>query len=170
MFCLECGSDMVASRDAITECYRGESFTVEGIEHLVCPRCGEYSLTADASRELSRSIAGQYAELHGLLRPDEILALRGKLGLSQAEFQRMLGVTGVAASRWETGRCQQSKSVDLLMRLARDHECVARDLMEKAEVGGKRFASKGSSCTFSARMAGRTPLVSFEERTVSDAR
>lgn len=169
MFCLECGSDMVATRDAIIESYRGESFAVEGIEHLVCPRCGEYSLTADASRELSRSIAGQYAELHGLLRPDEILALRSKLGLSQAEFQRMLGVTGVAASRWETGRCQQSKSVDLLMRLTRDHECAARDLMEKAEVGGRRSISKGSSCTFSAHLAGKSPSVSFQERNASNA-
>lgn len=155
MFCLECGCDMAPSTDPITEVYRGESIVAEGIEHYVCPKCGEYSISAEGSKKLSRALVNAFAERQGLLTPDQIVALRKKCNLNQADFQKALGVTGVTASRWETGRTQQTKPVDNLMRMMDKHPCVALDLMQRAEVGEYGRVIENSTCVF--RNMERTP-------------
>ena len=155
MFCLECGCDMVLSTDPITEVYRGESIVVEGIEHFACPNCGEYSVSAEESKKLSRALANVFAERQGLLAPDQIVALRKKYNLNQSDFQKVLGVTGVTTSRWETGRTQQTKPVDNLMRMMDKHPCVAFDLMQRAEVGEYGRVIESSTCVF--RNTERTP-------------
>jgi putative zinc finger/helix-turn-helix YgiT family protein len=162
MFCLDCGCEMVETRDAIVEKYKDESFAVEGVEHFVCPQCGEYSLTAAASRKLTKGLVSQYARLHGLLTPEEIVAIRNNLNLTQVEFQKMLGVSGVSVSRWETGRAQQSKPLDNLMRGIAGYPCFAKDLMERSEVGVHRYVSKSTACSSFAHSEPVLPDISFE--------
>lgn len=135
MICPDCACDMVISTEAIVEEYKGEKISVDGIEHYICPECGEYAIGAKASKKLTRELTSEYARRQGLLTPDQIIAIRKKLKLNQGDFQKMLGVSGVTVSRWETGVAQQSKSADLLMREADLHACVALDLMKRAKVG-----------------------------------
>ena len=120
MFCCECGHEMVLRHGPMAESYRGEEITVEDVERWECPHCGNDVMdTAEASR-VSRELANRYAHVHGLMSPDEILALRKSLRLNQAEFEELLGVSRPAACRWERGSVIQTKTADLLMRVVRD--------------------------------------------------
>lgn len=135
MFCPDCGCDMALSTEPITEEYRGEKIAVDGIEHYVCPECGEYAVGADESKRLARELVRKYAEARGLLTPEQVAAVRRKTGLSQGDFQEILGVSGVTVSRWETGKAQQSKMADNFLRIIDKFGCVAPELMQRAEVG-----------------------------------
>lgn len=53
----------------------------------------------------------------GRLTPDEVLKIREKSRLSQAEFSRITGFGEASLSRWETGAQVQNASSDRLLRL-----------------------------------------------------
>lgn len=120
MICSECGGALRETREPIVEEYRGERFSVSGIRHFVCDSCGSYELLAEGADLLSQKIADQYAARHELLTPAEIKEARKSLGLTQVEFERLLGVSSPTCSRWENGAVQQSKSSDRLIRLIAD--------------------------------------------------
>lgn len=161
MFCPECGCDMVLSKEPITIDYRNENIAIEGIEHYACPECGEYAVSAEASKLLAEKARHLHAERHGLLPPSEIAAIRKRLGLTQTEFQELLGVTGVTVSRWENGKSQQTKTADKLMRMADAHACCARDLMQLAEVGPSGRVIDDSVCVYRRRQDRQIPRVRF---------
>ncbi len=80
----------------------------------------------DNADRLSREQMRQVAKAKGILSPDEIRGIRKGLGLTQEEFQRLLGVSSPAVSRWETGAMLPSKTTDNLMRvIAEVPEAVA---------------------------------------------
>lgn len=60
MFCPDCGCDLEKSFNPITEEFKGLNITVNGIHHYICPKCGEYMIDADGSKELFKSIREQY--------------------------------------------------------------------------------------------------------------
>lgn len=86
----------------------------------MCDSCGSYELLAEDADLMSQKIADQYAARHELLTPAEIKEARRSLGLTQVEFERLLGVSSPTCSRWENGAVQQSKSSDRLIRLIAD--------------------------------------------------
>lgn len=51
------------------------------------------------------------------MRPNEVLAIRRRLGLTQIEFARAVGVSRVTVVCWETGRHGVRESAARLMRL-----------------------------------------------------
>ena len=135
MFCPDCGCDMIMSTEPITEEYKGERIAVSGIEHHLCPGCGEYAIEAKGAKILAHEIVCEYAKMKGLLTPDQVASVRKKTGLNQSDFQKMIGVTGVTVSRWETGKSQQSKLADNFLRIIDKFEFVVPELMQRAEVG-----------------------------------
>ncbi len=134
MRCMECGAEMRRTDGPMTEEYRGETFTVDGIGRWVCDACGNDEMGVGEAERLSRELAREYARAHGLLMPDEIKRLRNSLGLKQTEFEKMLGVSSPTVSRWETGAMQQSMTANRLMLLLRDCPEAAETLLEMAEV------------------------------------
>lgn len=117
MRCMDCGAELRRTTEPITEVYKGYSLTVCGIEHYVCDSCGEYEVDPDAANELSQALLAEYARARGLLAPHEIRSIRKRLGMTQAEFEELLGVSTPTVSRWETGAAAPSKSVCKLMQL-----------------------------------------------------
>lgn len=94
---------------------------IPDLEIVACanPDCrpehpGDNELHDDAS--LWRIGEETYRQL-GLLTPGEIREGREKLGLSQQEFQELLGLGGNSLSRWENGRVYQSRSIDRFLRV-----------------------------------------------------
>ena len=83
---------------------------------------------ASAATKLAHALACQYAKAHELLSPSDIKDLRSDLGLTQHEFESLLGVSKPTASRWENGASQQSITANTLMRLIRDVPEVRRYL------------------------------------------
>ena len=51
-------------------------------------------------------------------RPDDIRGIRAKLGLSQAEFALLIGVSVATLQNWEQGRRQPEGPARALLRIA----------------------------------------------------
>lgn len=159
MICCECGHEMRLTNEPMRETYRGEEIVVDGIERWSCDDCGNYVVPLEQADRLSRSLADAYAEEHHLLSPGEVRSARRELGMTQKEFESMLGVSSPSASRWESGKVAQSKPVDLLIRVARDVIGAAEYLIGEtagkvasarvpsADTGYKRFDGRWSCAT-----------------------
>jgi putative zinc finger/helix-turn-helix YgiT family protein len=83
-------------------------------------RCGsceeEFYLPGMMDAVLRRATARIRAE-DGLLAPEQVKALRARLGLTQPEFEQLLGVGKNTCVRWERGTIPQSAATDSLLRL-----------------------------------------------------
>lgn len=134
MRCPECGGELRETRDPMREPYRGEEFVVEGILHHQCDSCGEYLIGLEEEALLSRRLHEEYARRHDLLSPAQIRATRTALGVSQKQFEAMLGVSSPTVSRWETGYMQQTLVADNLIRLVGQVPGAADLLMRRANV------------------------------------
>ena len=67
MICTECGSKLVKVNTHLVEEFRGEEFTVKGIERYECQECGSYELDLDMADKLNTAIFEQYCKKHGIL-------------------------------------------------------------------------------------------------------
>ena len=153
MLCPECGHELVETSEPLAEEYKGERFVVEGIVRKECKECGEYVISAEQSNALAGGLQAAYREAHGLLTPGEIHDIRSNLGLSQKEFEQMLGVTSPTVCRWETGRLVQPKLADNYLRAIRDHGCVSDDAMRRAEIRKPPQFSEASCISFARYMS-----------------
>jgi len=86
---------------------------VETIEVEVYEKFGEEILTAE-SRELIERITAQHM---GVMTGGEIRQLRTRLGYTQAAFSKLFQCGEKSLTRWESGRCNPSGIVNLLLRL-----------------------------------------------------
>lgn len=77
---------------------------------------GEELLTPEAHEMIEQT----QARYMGLLTPDELKALRNRLGLTQRELGDLLQVGEKSYTRWETGRSRPSRSINVLLRALRD--------------------------------------------------
>ena len=55
------------------------------------------------------------------IEPDSVLAVRAKLGLTQAQFARALGISPDTLQNWEQGRRQPTGPARVLLRIAAKH-------------------------------------------------
>lgn len=115
--CAECGGEVRRSTEPIAVDVRGETVRVPGIEHGRCAVCGEEYLPLDAAERLQKEAVRRLKATRGLLSPEEIRAIRRSLSMSQAEFEKLLGVGPKTVVRWENGTVFQSATADRLMRL-----------------------------------------------------
>lgn len=134
MICVECGAQMRKTSEPMEETFRGVALILTGIEHYKCDNCGEVVLSAKEAKKYDRQLISAYSSKVGLLRPDEIKAIRNKYQLTQQEFERVLGVVSPSVSRWETGKVIPSKQVDLLMRAYDEKPDLMRKRMEEVGV------------------------------------
>ncbi len=72
---------------------------------------GEPILGGEALRLIDRA----KARYMGLLLPEEIAALRERLGMTQKDMCELLKIGAKTYSRWETGRERPSQSMNLLL-------------------------------------------------------
>lgn len=82
----------------------------------ICKDCNE-RYTAEGAEEAEYDAICDHLER---LRPAEIVALRQRAGLTQAELALQLGVGRASIARWETRAQLQSKVYDVLLREWRD--------------------------------------------------
>lgn len=129
MKCFRCAKgNMVTRVTEIQSNVRGESFTVQA-EALVCPRCGDVTLTEEQSLSYSVISADAYRKAHSLLTTAEMKAARRRLGLSQKQFADRLRVGIASVKRWEAGAIQDESS-DKLIRLCTDPKEARANLRE----------------------------------------
>lgn len=114
--CPHCGIEPLLIREE-REVPLGQRRLLIEDEWSRCPQCGEdFYMPVQADRR--HRLALERARLEdGLLSPTEIRQIRASLGLTQREFEGVLGVGEKTVVRWETGRVCQNKSADRLVRL-----------------------------------------------------
>ena len=88
------------------------------IERCDNPECGEQLSGPEAARIRHEAICRAL----GLLTPAEILAVRERLNLTQAEFARLTRLGEATISRWERGRLLQNPAMDRYLRLIAHNE------------------------------------------------
>jgi putative zinc finger/helix-turn-helix YgiT family protein len=105
MKCDACGSaEMVTTVESYR--YKGVGLpgvTLLGVEVSRCPACGEQEVAIPRIEELHRTIALSLIGKPSRLTPEEVRFLRKYLGLSGADFARMMHVDPSTVSRWERG-------------------------------------------------------------------
>jgi putative zinc finger/helix-turn-helix YgiT family protein len=115
--CPECGDGYLQQRIAsLTGSRKGESFTVD-MEALVCPKCAFKTVPRERAAQFALRTANAYRKAHGLLTSLEIKDLRGRLRMTQKQFNEFLHVGEASVKRWELGEIQ-SPAMDRLIRLS----------------------------------------------------
>jgi HTH-type transcriptional regulator / antitoxin MqsA len=99
-----------------------------------CERCGEGLYFDDMLDATFRRAAAVLRAEDGLLAPDDIVALRAKYGLTQAQLERLIGAGEKTVVRWERGTVAQNKTADTLLRVLLDHPEVVAQLAGERKV------------------------------------
>jgi len=98
------------------------------VPYEICAACGHEGFGEAGERARTEVV---YHHL-GRLTPWEIVAIREKLGLTQAAFADQLGVGRASLERWERGGVMQNQSMDNLIRLM--SEATHRDWLDQQRV------------------------------------
>jgi len=107
----------VAGRSEEREVHVGKRTANLQIDAPTCLDCGEFFLSPDALDEVQIRANELIRKEEGLLLPQRIASIREKLGLTQAQFERLLGVGPKTVVRWEKGTVFQNSATDNLLRL-----------------------------------------------------
>jgi len=114
--CPICGGEAHLTREVRPITILGRSVAVED-EFYRCTQCREEVYRAGMMDVVMRRATAKIREEDGLLTPDEVRAIRRKYGLTQPEFERLLGVGANTVVRWERGTVPQGSAADSLLRL-----------------------------------------------------
>lgn len=90
---------------------------IDGLEHGVCPNCGEVIIGIPRSQELDSLILQALLNKPSSLAGNEIRFLRRSLGLKAVELGNALAVNEQQVSRWETGKRPMPAAADRLLRM-----------------------------------------------------
>ena len=110
-------SSVVTHRGSFTTKYNQNEVTVHDVESLHCESCGEEFYTPEQNRALSLAVKRAIRERTGVLEPEQIVALRKRLRISQEELEAVLGLGPKVVTRWENGRVVPGRAADKLLRV-----------------------------------------------------
>jgi HTH-type transcriptional regulator / antitoxin MqsA len=137
--CYACGAEAPLTRE-LNEVKMGtRSVTVED-EFYRCSVCDEEFYAGGMMDATLRRAAAAIREEDGLLGPDEIVEIRRKYDLSQADLENLIGAGEKTVVRWERGTVNQNQTADTLLRVLRDHPEIVAELA--AERGVKLASPK----------------------------
>lgn len=103
------------------------------VQVWTCDECG-FEFTGGDAEELRHAAVCKHL---GLLSPGEIIALRKRLGLSQADFAELTKFGEASIKRWEAGAVLQNVAADNLLRVIDDAngcKIVKRIAQERAAI------------------------------------
>lgn len=114
--CPVCGGEARLTREVRPITILGRSVEVED-EFYRCASCGEEVYRPGMMDAVMRRATAKIREEDGLLTPEQVRGVRRKYGLTQPEFERLLGVGANTLVRWERGTVPQGSAADSLLRL-----------------------------------------------------
>lgn len=110
-----------------------------------CDVCGEEEFSFEQMQAVERQAGQAYRQQQGFLQPEEIRALRERLGLTQAQLEDALGLGKKTVARWEAGRVLQQRSLDNLLRAIDRFPQVLGFLAERQAVEVPVAAERGGA-------------------------
>jgi putative zinc finger/helix-turn-helix YgiT family protein len=114
--CCICGGEARLTREVRPITILARSVAVEDVFYR-CSQCGEEVYRPGMMEAVMRLATAKIREEDGLLAPDQVRGIRRKYGLTQPEFERLLGVGANTVVRWERGTVPQGSAADSLLRL-----------------------------------------------------
>jgi putative zinc finger/helix-turn-helix YgiT family protein len=133
-FCPNCEKEtpqeFVTKSDQIM--IRGENMPIH-LEYYHCNECGQDYETPRPDYDPLDSAYRDYREIKGMLQPDELIAFRKQLGLTQLELSRLLSIGVATLNRYENGALQ-SEAHDQAIRLCMLPANLLRIIEDKPEL------------------------------------
>jgi putative zinc finger/helix-turn-helix YgiT family protein len=107
LVCLQCeATAFEAAEGDVSQEFRNETFAVR-TPVMRCTNCGWQTLGPGQLDDLRIRTADAYRRKHTLLTSEEIRGRRGRLGMSQRDFARHIGVGPASIPRWESWQVQE---------------------------------------------------------------
>ncbi len=129
-FCPNCeeitNQEVIQKQMVVT--IRGEQYTIE-TEEYHCTVCGEDYGKMQTKNDPLEAVYRQYREKHGMLQPEEIKDFRKKVGLTQVQFSKLVGIGIATLNRYENGALQTEAHDGLLRSCMRP--AVFKAMMER---------------------------------------
>ena len=126
--CPDCGGNMVFKAGIDQVKYRGQRKSVR-LKGYWCRDCPEAVFDGGALQKKEKVFLALRAEVEQVLGPDEVAAIRKKLGLSQRKAGELLGGGPRSFQKYESGEQQVSTPMTNLLRL------LSRDPRRIRELG-----------------------------------
>lgn len=121
-YCFECDKDVEYIITPNSGSFRVKDKNIKAtIYEAHCAVCGERMIVAEVERKNEHILFEKYKEESGLMRADQIKALRGKYRLSAVAFAKILGLGAKNVTRYENGAIQ-SDSIDRYLKMAENEE------------------------------------------------
>ncbi|RZO86876.1 MAG: type II toxin-antitoxin system MqsA family antitoxin [Oceanococcus sp.] len=98
--------------------YKGKKLRVDGLESYECSECGATPIVPDQARRNQLRIVDAKRRVDGLLTGEEIVAVRERMGLTQAQAALVFGGGANAFSKYERGDVVQSAAMNTLLLMA----------------------------------------------------
>lgn len=114
--------------------YGQHKHIVEGLSHAICDRCGTSGYLPGQLAENNNRIKAFQKALVKIMGPSDILELRAKYSLSQAQAAKIFGGGANAFSKWERGEVIPNESTAKLLKLALESEAAMESLAKDAGV------------------------------------
>lgn len=107
LFCEICDEEQeyVIMETSFPYAVKREKFFIKG-KRALCTVCGEDIFHFDIEQENQNTAFEAYRAKYGLLKPNEIKAIRDKYQLSQSDFSLLLGFSQKTIARFERGSLQ----------------------------------------------------------------
>lgn len=136
MKCSVCGGSTTKVKEVKKAKYRDDIVEL-ATELFRCDACAEGFVTPEQMRAHARAVKNEVRRMHGLLSPEGIVAIREKLGLTQAALEDALGTGPKVVVRWESGKVIQSRGHDNMLRLLDRDPTVLKSLRIIQELRSK---------------------------------
>ncbi|MGB4232596.1 MAG: type II TA system antitoxin MqsA family protein [bacterium] len=131
--CPSCMEEHEIQQEQVTEV---NIFKGKPVEYLAkyeyCPNTGTYTASDDLIDENDLSLKDAYKKLVGLLTSKEIQGIRGKYGVSQKDFSKILGWGSSTITRYENHQVQDKVHDDVLRKVDRDPKWFL-ELLDRAK-------------------------------------
>ena len=136
MECVFCGGNAVIATKNKSARYRNEVVNLSR-EVFRCDACEEEFVTPAQARVYVRNVRNEIRKRYGLLSPQRIAEIRGKLGLTQAELEELLCLGSKVVVRWENGKVIQNGANDAMLRLLEKDPAMLDRLRQIQELRAK---------------------------------
>src|SRR6266480_270697 len=116
MRCSLCSGEIVRTSEEIYVTNCGVRLSLQGIERDRCTKCDEEFFSVSEASKLDRECRKQY-RIATSLTGRQIVRIRRKLKMSQADLEKALGLGSKVVVRWERGKVQIPRAVNALLRI-----------------------------------------------------
>jgi HTH-type transcriptional regulator/antitoxin MqsA len=142
--CVECGGDQIYDTRPQVYRYKGHERTVK-MSGWYCVDCGEGVFSGDELLPSDRALMEMRAEADQIPLPEEVAAIRKRLGISQREASEVIGGGPNAFNRYESGKTPVSPQLaNLLTLLANDPKRLEELRRPARAYGGPKAAARKS--------------------------